>query len=66
VAVLVGGADASERLVGSASARDSHVAVSRAILSALNRRLGKTLARMLVPRPGEGIPPRPDVQVPHR
>jgi diguanylate cyclase (GGDEF)-like protein len=66
VAVLVGGADASERLVGSASALDSHVAVSRAILSALNRRLGKTLARMLVPRQGEGAPPRPDVQVPHR
>jgi ribosomal protein S12 methylthiotransferase accessory factor YcaO len=66
VAVLVGGADASERLVGSASALDSHVAVSRAILSALNRRLGKTLARMLGPRPSERIPPQPDEQVPQR
>jgi hypothetical protein len=47
VAVLVGGADASERLVGSASAPDAPVAVARAILSALNRRLGKTLAGLL-------------------
>ena len=46
VAVLVGG-EASERLVGSASAADSSIAVSRAILAALNRRLGKTLAGLL-------------------
>jgi hypothetical protein len=43
VAVLISAAD-SERLVGSASAPDPHIAVSRAILSALNRRLGKALA----------------------
>src|SRR5438132_1424773 len=36
--------DDSERLVGSASAPDPQIAVSRAILSALNRRLGKALA----------------------
>ncbi len=47
VAVLVGGSDASDRLVGSASAPDPHVAVSRAILAALNRRLGMTLANLL-------------------
>jgi len=63
VAVVIGSADASERLVGSASAPDPHVAVSRAILSALNRRLGKTLARLLAPRPREGVQPEPDVQV---
>ncbi len=63
VAVVIGSADASERLVGSASAPDPHVAVSRAILSALNRRLGKTLARMLAPRPPEGVQPESDVQV---
>jgi len=44
VAVLTSDADPSERLVGSASATDPHVAVARAILSALNRRLGKALA----------------------
>ena len=43
VAVLISAAD-SERLVGSASAPDPQIAVSRAILSALNRRLGKALA----------------------
>ena len=43
VAVLISAAD-SERLVGSASAPDPQIAVARAILSALNRRLGKALA----------------------
>jgi diguanylate cyclase (GGDEF)-like protein len=46
VAVLVGG-EGPDRLVGSASAPDPAVAVSRAILAALNRRLGKTLAGLL-------------------
>ncbi len=62
VAVLVGGAETSERLVGSASAPDPPVAVSRAILSALNRRLGKALAGLLRQvRPTEGIQPASDV-----
>jgi IMP dehydrogenase len=60
VAVLAGGAEASDRLVGSASAHDPHLAVSRAILSALNRRLGKTLARILGPRLSAGIPSESD------
>ncbi|HYM91057.1 MAG TPA: GGDEF domain-containing protein [bacterium] len=47
VAVLISAADPSERLVGSAGAPDPHTAVSRAILSALNRRLGKALAGVL-------------------
>lgn len=63
VAVLVGAADTAERLVGSASALDPHVAVSRAILSALNRRLGKTLARILALRPPEDVQPESDGQV---
>jgi IMP dehydrogenase len=62
VAVLVGGVDASERLVGSASAPDPPVAVARAILSALNRRLGKTLAGLLRQRAPEGI--QSDVPLP--
>ncbi len=63
MAVLVGGADATERLVGSASAPDPHVAVVRAILSALNRRLGKTVAGLLRQhRPPEGdVQPMSDV-----
>lgn len=64
VAVLVGG-EASERLVGSASAVDSSIAVSRAILAALNRRLGKTLAALLrkLPVP-EGAGQPSDVPAP--
>lgn len=59
VAVLVGG-EGSDRLVGSASAPDPHVAVSRAILAALNRRLGKTLAELVrQPRP-HGVATTPD------
>lgn len=64
VAVLVVGADASERLVGSASATDEAMAVSRAILSALNRRLGKTLAGLVRRhRVADAVPPATDVQV---
>ena len=64
VAVLVGG-EGPERLVGSASAPDSSVAVSRAILAALNRRLGKTLAGLVRDvRVPEGTKPLSDAQVP--
>jgi IMP dehydrogenase len=63
VAVLVGG-EGPERLVGSAGAADPSVAVSRAILAALNRRLGKTLAGLLRDVRGpEGTKPPSDVQV---
>jgi IMP dehydrogenase len=47
VAILASSAEASERLVGSARAADPHVAVARAVLSALNRPLEETVARLL-------------------
>jgi len=61
VAVLVGGAEATERLVGSASAPDAQLAVSRAILAALNRRLGKMLADLVRQQPPHEVPAAPDV-----
>jgi diguanylate cyclase (GGDEF)-like protein len=61
VAVLVGGSEGSERLVGSASAPEPPVAVSRAILAALNRRLGKMLADLVKQRPPHEVPAAPDV-----
>jgi diguanylate cyclase (GGDEF)-like protein len=62
VAVLVGG-EGADRLVGSASAPDPSIAVSRAILAALNRRLGKALAGLLRERrPPEQVQPVSDEQ----
>jgi IMP dehydrogenase len=77
MAVLTSSPESGDRLVGSASAPDAHTAVARAILSALNRRLGKTLAARLralgaadgagggAPAPGGGAPapaPAPPAQ----
>lgn len=63
VAILAAAEGRSERLVGSARAADPQVAVSRAVLAALNRRLGRTLAELLRPgRPSDrGTPQAPDV-----
>ena len=47
VAVLAGAPGQPERLVGSARAADAHLAVSRAVLDALNRRLSRILEGML-------------------
>ncbi|HLW59355.1 MAG TPA: GGDEF domain-containing protein [bacterium] len=58
VAILAAGAASAERLVGSARAADPHVAVARAVLNALNRRIGRMLADAL--RAG----PPPDGSVP--
>jgi len=47
VAILAGAPGQPERLVGSARAADAHLAVSRAVLDALNRRLSRILEGML-------------------
>ncbi|HKV44894.1 MAG TPA: GGDEF domain-containing protein [bacterium] len=65
VATLAAGTARAERLVGSARAADPHVAVARAVLNALNRRLGRTLAGALrtAPPPDCGVPQAADPAV---